>query len=498
MYRSRFEPWSHMLTGTLGKDPGWDPLQFVVDEGHKRGMEVHAWFNTFLIKSGKEKPDESQPRHLILTHPDWVRLVKGEWWLDPGIPEARQQCLTVAMDIVRNYDVDGIQFDFMRYSPNDFPDDKTWKRYGNGLKKPEWRRENINKFVRAFYDSATTVKPLLKIGSTPIGIYNSDAFKNGMRGYDDVYQDAKTWLKEGKMDYIVPQVYWSLKDSDRGPDFARITDDWIRGNSGRHIYVGIGMYKDDVARQVDRLIDTARSLGAQGQAFFRFDNIRRRFDSSDVYRTPALIPAMTWKDSLPPNQPLAFKVERDSSIFTTLRWEQPDRAQDGDRASQFVVYRSSHYPVDIDNPENILKQLSSLERTAVDSIPLRPGLQYHYAVSALDQENNESIPAQEEPSLVPEVQAVLKRFQPRWGIANLVPENSEKVLFILYEAKGQATIKFSIWDTARTGVQISFEEHCDQGKNLTTMDIQSLSSGTYILQAESELFSAQRRFSYKR
>ncbi|MBI3195700.1 MAG: family 10 glycosylhydrolase, partial [Ignavibacteriae bacterium] len=112
MYKSDFEPWSHLLTGELGKDPGWDPLQFVVEESQQRGLEVHAWFNTFLTKSGKEKPTESTPRHLILAHPEWLQLVKGEWWLDAGIPEARKYLFDVALDIVRRYNIDGFQFDF--------------------------------------------------------------------------------------------------------------------------------------------------------------------------------------------------------------------------------------------------------------------------------------------------------------------------------------------------------------------------------------------------
>jgi uncharacterized lipoprotein YddW (UPF0748 family) len=491
MYKSDFEPWSHMLTGELGKDPGWDPLQFVVDESHKRGLEVHAWFNTFLIKSGKERPAETKPRHIILAHPEWLQLVKGEWWLDSGIPEARKYISDVALDIVRRYDIDGFQFDFMRYPQGGIPDDASWKKYGNILSKADWRRENINKFIREFYDSATAIKPMLKVGATPIGIYNADVFKNGMHGFDDVYQDAKAWLREGKLDYIAPQVYWSLKDTSKGPDFAWITKNWVDGSNERQIVVGIAAYKDDVFPQVPTIIDTSRNIGTEGHAFFRYEHIRRMFDSIDVYNTLANIPPMKWKDSVPPSPPIALNVERTSNK-TMVNWT-AQRVKEGEDTVKFYnVYRSRVFPVDVSDANNLYRIFGTNITSLTDTIQ-NDGEHYHYAVSALDYGNNESHPIQEGILQVPEVLAILNRFQSQTKLYKVVYDDDIETVILPFESSETMNLKISIMDISLNAPVKVIEKEVTGGKNILSVDVAELEKGKYHFKVESLNFKAERQ-----
>ncbi len=494
MYHSHYEPWSHVLTGELGKDPGWDPLEFVLDESHKRGMEVHAWFNTFLVKSGKEKPDDSSPRHVILTHPEWMKMINGEYWLDPGIPEAREYVLKVSLDLIRSYDIDGIHFDFMRYPKMDFPDDKTWKKYRKNFTKGDWRRENINSFVRALYDSAIAIKPMLKVGSAPIGIYNAEVYKNGFRGYDEVFQDAKAWLREGKMDYIAPQVYWSLKDTFPGPDFTKITKDWIKDSYGRQVYPGIGIYKPDVYKQISAIIDTSRSLGANGQAYFRYDFTATLFDTAQIYSTIALFPPMKWKDSIPPNPPLAYKVTRETISIAKLQWSIPPPAPDGDTATWFTIYRSDKYPVDVQNGMNLYTKLYSPITFYVDSTKKLTNQRYYYAMASLDKGNNESEFVQEPVEHVPEVLAALEKLGSHWKLDSIIVNRSKGVAFVPYELQEKTNLTITVWDTSKTQKLYTTNENRNAGKNFSTINISGMKKGEYIFQLQSEQFSAQKVF----
>jgi uncharacterized lipoprotein YddW (UPF0748 family) len=319
MYHSQYEPWSQQLTGALGEDPGWDPLAMIIQEAHARNIEVHAWFNTFLARSGAVSMTRQRR--------DWLRQASGgEWWFDPGVPAVRHYILNIAMDLVRHYDVDGIQFDFARYPARSFPDDETYRRYGNRRPKDDWRRDNISAFIEAFHDSVSVVKPRLKIGATPLGIYTDIVGAKGLEGYSDVFQDSRRWLREGWVDYLVPQIYWPLGTSNDNPDFAVLSRDWLRNAEGRHVYVGIGAYKPEVLSQVTALIDTARLLGASGVSFFRYENIMKTLTVENRFRRLALIPPMMWKDPVPPNPPRDVHVSNLADGIFRLQWKAMVRA----------------------------------------------------------------------------------------------------------------------------------------------------------------------------
>ena len=208
-YRSRYEPWAENLTGALGKDPGWDPLAFVLAEAHELGIEVHAWFNVFKIR-GPNPVGPSTPEHPSRTLACFTVEQDGELWLDPGRPEVRTYLATVALDLVRRYDIDAINFDFIRYPGTSFGDGESFARYGKAMKIHDWRRQNITAFVREVYAQAVHLKPMLKVGSSPLGVYREETNGSQRGSFYWVYQDSYSWLREGIHDYLSPQVYWQI------------------------------------------------------------------------------------------------------------------------------------------------------------------------------------------------------------------------------------------------------------------------------------------------
>jgi len=392
-YRSSYEPWAENLTGTIGKYPGWDPLTFLLAEAHAAGMEAHAWFNVFKIR-GPIPVEMSLPQHPTIAHPQWVVQVEGESWFDPGLPDVRTYLLRVALEIVKLYEIDGIHFDFVRYPGRTFPDDESYRRYGRGRNRDEWRRANIDTFITDFYDAAVALKPMLKVGSAPIGVYNGLSDGNGSGSYSRYFQDSQGWLQKRKHDYLVPQVYWDIGVSQGDPDFALLVRKWQQGTAGRHIYIGIGAYKPGVAREIPTQIDTVRTNGLGGEAFFRYENIKQFGLLDNRYRTLANIPPMSWKDSIPPLEPTNLIVSEITPSVFRLDWKPPGPAPDGDRARYYNIYRSPSPGINTDDPETIVAITASDVSSFVDTITSPGPPVYYYAVSAFDKGNNESPPTQ--------------------------------------------------------------------------------------------------------
>ncbi len=247
LYASEFEPWSEFLTGQSGQAPagGADPLEFWVREAHEAGLELHAWVNPFRARHfGSRKPDS--PTHISRTRPDLVRTYDNLLWLDPGEPEARAHSLRVIMDIVRRYDIDGIHMDDYFYPyPKDglpFPDDAPYERYrsnGGTLERSDWRRDNINQFVRSLYEQVKSTKPHVKVGISPFGIWRP-GYPPGIAGFDAFERlsaDARLWLRNGWLDYCSPQLYWPVDQA--AQSYVRLLDWWIANNDHqRHIWPG--------------------------------------------------------------------------------------------------------------------------------------------------------------------------------------------------------------------------------------------------------------------
>ncbi len=407
LYESKYEPWSYWLTGEQGKAPNpfYDPLNFAIREAHKRGMELHAWLNPY--RAVKTVGDyKISPEHISVTHPQWILDFKTEKILNPGIPAVRDYIAKIVADIVRRYDVDGIHFDdyFYPYTPIKTEDAATFRKYKGKFKNiDDWRRNNINMMVAEVHDTIDAINPRVKFGISPFGIVeNKYALTHGFESYNVLYCDPVTWLKDKTVDYILPQLYWSI--GNKAADYGSLLPWWATVAGSRQVYVGI--YSSKMAApdykgspdELEREIRLSRQMiRTYGTAFFSAksiaDNYSHFADSLKVYyKYPALIPAMAWKDSIPPLPPDDLKASmKDSSIV--LQWNKPGRASDGDTAYKYVIYRFNNpAQVNIDNAWHILKIQNADETSFIDTTINDDKANYTYAVTALDRMNNESKP----------------------------------------------------------------------------------------------------------
>jgi uncharacterized lipoprotein YddW (UPF0748 family) len=327
LYDSRLEPWSEYLTGTMGTapEPYYDPLAFAVAEAHKRGLELHAWFNPYRARLLASKSPVSA-NHVSRKHPEWVRMYGRKYlWLDPGEPEVQDHSLAVIMDVVKRYDVDGIHFDDYFYPYRDvdgagreidFPDDPSWRRYGvkTGYNREDWRRQNVNVFVQRVYQSIKKTKPWVKFGVSPFGIWRpgTPAQIRGYDPYDKLYADSRKWLVNGWLDYFAPQLYWAIEPP--AQSFPVLLKWWAEQNpKGRHIWPGMNSY--NVSRKwkpeeiVNQIRITRQQPGSDGHIHW---DMRKAIQqptglaqalAANVYTQPALVPASPWLDISIPSKP---------------------------------------------------------------------------------------------------------------------------------------------------------------------------------------------------
>jgi uncharacterized lipoprotein YddW (UPF0748 family) len=323
MYASTMEPWSGYLTGVPGRppEPYYDPLAFAIAEAHKRGLELHAWFNPFRAKYTSGAYAYANP--ILREHPDWVRDYGGQLWLDPGNPAVREYVLRVMMDVVRRYDVDGVQVDDMFYpypvttaggARLPFPDSTSWMAYGtrSGLGRDDWRRQNINEFIQGVYQNIKATKPWVKFGVSPFGIWRPGypAQIKGFDAYAGLYADSRLWLANGWLDYFAPQLYWPINPPEHS--FLVLLNWWVQQNvKHRTLCPGLAAYEAGVQfpeTEIPRQIEVSRAQpGASGQLLFHL----RTFEENPAlaqlvaaeYRAPALVPASPWLEASPPARP---------------------------------------------------------------------------------------------------------------------------------------------------------------------------------------------------
>ncbi|MDD8019153.1 MAG: family 10 glycosylhydrolase [Bacteroidota bacterium] len=456
-YQSAVEPWSSQLTRVLGKDPGWDPLAFAIEEAHKRGMELHAWFNVAKVWGGGDLP--KHPQHIIQSHRDWVKRVDGEWWVDMGIPDARTYTENLVKEIAQNYDIDGIQFDFLRYPNGKFDDWFSFSTWSDGMDRSEWRRKNITTFVRDCYTQLIHAKPWLKIGSAPVGIYHSiNGAQSSFTGFESAFQESRAWMRDSIQDYVAPQLYWSLGEqhNPNDPDFAALCSDWIRESYGRHVYAGIGIYRDNVRRETKEQVETTRSLQAQGEAFFRYENLFSVMDQlGGVYQTPSLFPSMAWKDSIQPFAPTDISVEISPTNIAIIHWKEPSPASDSGKPFWYVVYRSQDQAVDTRKAENILAVVPASQHFYRDGTS--NGKKYFYTVTSLDRCGNESTNNEKSTA---EVLLLLSRYsKPAVSVflAQNFPDPFKDTTFISFELgqRSMVTLSCKIVETQKETVLVN-------------------------------------------
>lgn len=248
LYPSSINPWSRYLTGTQGRDPGYDPLKFMIEETHKRGMEFHAWFNPYRA-SIYDDISSLASNNPVRSHMDWVIHYKGKWYFDPGLPQVRKLVVDSITEVVRNYDVDAVHFDDYFYPAADFPDRETFNKYGNGKDLAQWRRENVNQLLYEVKTNIKSIKPWVEFGVSPGGIWRNrkntslGSPTDGGETYVKHSADTVAWIKRGLVDYVVPQVYWKM-DHPKAP-YNKLIDWWAKQVVGTNVklYIGQGIYK---------------------------------------------------------------------------------------------------------------------------------------------------------------------------------------------------------------------------------------------------------------
>jgi len=324
LYQSSIEPWSEYLTGVQGRAPVpfYDPLAFAIAEAHKRGLELHAWFNPFRAHHAQAVAPVA-PAHISKMRPDLVRSYGKYLWLDPGEPEVRDYTLRVVRDVVRRYDVDGVHFDDYFYPYHEknvagieinFPDDVSWKKFGSesGMNRDDWRRANVDIFMQQVYHTIKTEKPWVKFGISPFGIWRP---KNppGITGFDSyagLYADSRKWLLEGWCDYFSPQLYWAIQPP--AQSFPALLAWWNTQNAHhRHLWPGLNTLKVGDAWQpaeIANQIALTRRYPGPGHIHWSVNALMKNSAldlalDRNVYKEPALIPASPWLDATSPPPP---------------------------------------------------------------------------------------------------------------------------------------------------------------------------------------------------
>ena len=398
MYASTLDPWSEYLTGTMGNAPVpfYDPLAFAVQEAHRRGLELHAWFNPFRALHPQTKSPVA-PTHIARTHPELIRHYGEQIWLDPGEPYVRQYVLRVVMDVVKRYDVDGVQFDdyFYPYPEKDaagrqleFPDAPTWMRYGAGdgyANRDDWRRANINRFVESVSKSIKAMKPWVKFGISPFGIWRpmNPPQIRGLDAYATLYADSRLWLMNGWVDYLAPQLYWAADL--REQSFPMLLNWWAQQNvKGRHLWPGLeasNVGSKWEPGEIGRQIKLTRSQpGARGNIFYHLRSITDNPALANVvraeYQQTALVPASPWLDSVPPDRP-KLTVEEDNRSGVRVEW-----AVTGEAARWWVLQSRVNgiWTTEILPPGQTMRTFENFKPDFV-------------AVSAVDRVGNEGLPA---------------------------------------------------------------------------------------------------------
>ncbi len=395
-YPSAIEAFSESFSGHEGVSPGYDPLQFAVEECHKRGMEIHAWMVT--IPSGNNRQVKLLGNKSVAKrHPSICKPYMSSWYLDPGNPQTDDYLASLVREVVSKYDIDGVHFDYIRYPERakGFPDAATYRKYGRKQPIEQWRRDNITRIVRRLYTETKKLKPWVKVSSSPVGKYKDTSRypSRGWNAYEVVYQDPQRWLKDGIQDAIFPMMYF------QGNNFYPFALDWQENKGGRWVVPGLGIYflhpkeKNWKVDEILRQIRFTRDIKADGQAYFRnkflLDDVKGLYSelSETTYATPAVVPPMTWIDSIAPSRPCDVQftpLEHGVSI----RWKAST-----DNLSQggvfYRIYASDTYPVDVNQGLNLIN--ARVADTQYTYTPVYPWEERTYwAITAVDRCGNES------------------------------------------------------------------------------------------------------------
>ena len=417
-YKSSYEPWSRFLTGKQGKAPAdsFDPMTFLIDECHKRGMEFHAWLNPYRANANRK--NELHPDHLYWKRKDLFVYFGNQLFFNPGIPENRTHIAKVVKDIVARYDVDAIHMDDYFYpypiKGSSFPDQKEFVKYGlqtgefKLYQKDDWRRNNVNLLIKELNTVIKKEKPWVKFGISPFGTYRNQrqyaegSETNGLSNYDDLYADVKLWVKNSWIDYNIPQLYWEI--GHKQADYETLIDWWSKHNFDGHLYIGQDIDRTMKAadlqhknkNQLSKKMELVRNNPKiSGNCFWSADMLVRSHALKDslrnnYHRYKALVPVVKSLDSIPPAPVTDLRFAM-MGKEPKLVWNVKKTNKELDKPTQFVVYAfERNDKIDINNPRYILDIVNKPEYV----LPKTPNaLCLYYVVTALDRVKNESLPS---------------------------------------------------------------------------------------------------------
>jgi uncharacterized lipoprotein YddW (UPF0748 family) len=420
-YPSALEPWSHWLTGKQGMKPNpyYDPLQFVIDEAHKRCIEVHVWLNPYRV-TNSEKLDVLSKDHLYYKNKDLFVKYGGKHYFDPGLDETRDFLNRVVEDVVERYDVDAIHFDDYFYpyrvANEEFPDEASFRNNPRGFapnQKDDWRRNNVNLVIAELQQTIKSLKPWVEFGISPFGVWRNDtvdprgsATRAGVQNYDDLYADILKWLKEGTIDYVVPQLYWEI--GKKVADYEVLAKWWSENSYGKNLYVGLyasqlGSTEAPAAWRKGNELIRQLNMNKQypqidGEVYFSakgFLKNKQNLNDSlqrNHYKYPAICPVNRNIQGEASAQPQNIRVVKDGSE-AYLIWDEVNE-EGGCQTAYYVVYGFKGKKVgDLNDPANILMRTTE---NCVDLRELEKKFKGHYAfvVTAVNRYKHESVPTQ--------------------------------------------------------------------------------------------------------
>lgn len=418
-YPSALEPWSHWLTGKQGVRPNdfYDPLQFIIEEAHKRCIEVHVWLNPYRVTNSDDLKVLSND-HLYHKRPELFLKYGGKYYFDPGLDETRNFLNRVVRDVVERYDVDAIHFDdyFYPYKVNgeEFPDNESFKNNPRGFaphQKADWRRNNVDMVIAELQQTIKSTKPWVEFGISPFGVWRNDnvdprgsATRAGVQNYDDLYADILKWLREGTIDYVTPQLYWEI--GKKVADYSVLVKWWSENSYGKNLY--IGLYASQLGQKsasaewrkgnelVRQMQLNKKYPQVDGAMFFSAKAIMGNYQgiadslSKSLYKYPALTPVNRNIAGEASAQPQNIRVVRDSGEAYLL-WDEVDE-EGGCKVAYYVVYAFKGKKVgDMNNPENIVK-LTTENCLDLRELETRFKGYYTFVVTAVNKFKHESQP----------------------------------------------------------------------------------------------------------
>jgi uncharacterized lipoprotein YddW (UPF0748 family) len=415
-YPSKLEPWSRFLTGTQGVAPSddFDPMAFVIDECHKRGMEFHAWVNPYRVQLNISS--KLAPTHIYYQHPEWFVVYGNQRFFNPGLPQSREFINKVMKDIVSRYDVDAIHMDDYFYpypiAGKEFPDEEAFQTYGvpGGFEgqKDNWRRNNVSCLIRELHETIRETKPWVKFGVSPFGIYRNKknaldgigSETNGLQNYDELYADVLLWIRNGWVDYNIPQIYWEI--GNKAADHETLVNWWATYSYDRPFFIGqdiertakyADLNKPDI-NQLPRKMQLSRTTpNVMGNCFWSGKALLGNPGNSltalaNTYQCyPALPPVFTFMDDKAPKSIGGLKAIWTEDGYI-LMWKEPKAKDEMDKAFNYCVYRfENKEKVNLNDPSKIV----AVTRTCYYKLPYDTGkVKYRYVVTALDRLHNES------------------------------------------------------------------------------------------------------------